>query len=223
VAHESAANFIAVKGPELLDKYVGESERAVRTLFARAAASAPCIVFFDEIDALCPRRGGAIGSSTSDSSGSSGVSERVVNQLLTEIDGLESRGQVYVVAATNRPELVDPAMLRPGRIDKLLFVPLPTPEERAGILSALTKKVKLAEDVKLSTIANDARANGCSGADLSALVRDAGLTALQDGEPALCAANFDSALDRLRPSVSPADAEAYLQMSTRMRGGKSSR
>lgn len=104
-AHESGVNFISVKGPELLDKYVGESERAVRQVFERARSSSPCIVFFDELDSLCPKRG-------SDSSGG-GVSERVVNQLLTEMDGLESRSSVFVVAATNRPELIDPAMLRP--------------------------------------------------------------------------------------------------------------
>jgi ribosome biogenesis ATPase len=108
IAHESGANFISVKGPELLDKYVGESERAVRQVFERARASNPCIVFFDELDSLCPRRG-------ADGGGGGGVSERVVNQLLTELDGLEGRKSVFVVAATNRPELIDPAMLRPGR------------------------------------------------------------------------------------------------------------
>ena len=105
IANESGANFISVKGPELLDKYVGESERAVRQVFERARASAPCIVFFDELDSLCPRRG--------TDSGGGGVSERVVNQLLTEMDGLESRRSVFVIAATNRPELIDPAMMRP--------------------------------------------------------------------------------------------------------------
>ena len=106
IANESGANFISVKGPELLDKYVGESERAVRRVFERARSSSPCIVFFDELDSLCPKRG-------SDSAGGGGVSERVVNQLLTEMDGLESRRSVFVIAATNRPELIDPAMMRP--------------------------------------------------------------------------------------------------------------
>lgn len=136
IANESGANFISVKGPELLDKYVGESERAVRQVFERARASNPCIVFFDELDSLCPRRG-------ADGGGGGGVSERVVNQLLTELDGLEGRKSVFVVAATNRPELIDPAMLRPGRLDKLLYVPLPTREERGGILEALAKGVEL--------------------------------------------------------------------------------
>jgi ribosome biogenesis ATPase len=122
IANESRANFISIKGPELLDKYVGESERAVRQVFDRARASSPCIVFFDELDALCPRRGL--------SEGGNGVSERVVNQLLTEMDGLEARKNVVVIAATNRPDIIDPAMLRPGRLDKLLYVPLPTPSDR---------------------------------------------------------------------------------------------
>jgi ribosome biogenesis ATPase len=105
IANESGANFISVKGPELLDKYVGESERSVRLVFERARASAPCVVFFDELDSLCPKRGG--------DGGGGGVSERVVNQLLTEMDGLESRRSVFVIGATNRPELIDPAMMRP--------------------------------------------------------------------------------------------------------------
>jgi len=108
IAAESGTNFISVKGPELLDKYVGESERAVRRVFERARASSPCVVFFDELDSLCPKRG-----SDSSSGGGSGVSERVVNQLLTEMDGLDSRRSVFVIAATNRPELIDPAMMRP--------------------------------------------------------------------------------------------------------------
>ncbi len=115
IAKESGANFISVKGPELLDKYVGESERAVRVVFERARTSSPCIIFFDELDSLCPKRGSDGGS------GGGGVSERVVNQLLTEMDGLDSRRSVFVIAATNRPELIDPAMLRPGRLDKLLY------------------------------------------------------------------------------------------------------
>jgi ribosome biogenesis ATPase len=126
IAAETAANFISVKGPELLDKYVGESERAVRALFARARASAPCVVFFDELDALAPRRGagGADG-------GGGGVSERVVNQLLTEMDGLDARRDVFVLAATNRPDIIDPAMLRPGRLEKLVYVPRPAPANRS--------------------------------------------------------------------------------------------
>lgn len=124
VSNESKANFISIKGPELLNKYVGESEKAVRQLFKRARASAPCIIFFDELDSLCPKRGSENNSS----------SERVVNQLLTEMDGLDERRDVFVIAATNRPDIIDPAMLRPGRLDKLLYVPLPTAEDRLQIL-----------------------------------------------------------------------------------------
>jgi len=173
IANESGANFISVKGPELLDKYVGESERAVRVVFERARSSSPCIIFFDELDSLCPKRGG--------DSGGGGVSERVVNQLLTEMDGLDSRRSVFVIAATNRPELIDPAMLRPGRLDKLLYVPLPSPTDRYSILCALSKKVKLGPDVDLHAIAHNPHTEGFSGADCAALLREAGLAVLRDG------------------------------------------
>ncbi|KAG8123317.1 putative Nuclear valosin-containing protein, partial [Naja naja] len=129
VANESGLNFISVKGPELLNMYVGESERAVRQVFQRARNSAPCVIFFDEVDALCPRR----------SDRESGASVRVVNQLLTEMDGLESRRQVFIMAATNRPDIIDPAILRPGRLDKTLYVGLPPPSDRLAILKTITK------------------------------------------------------------------------------------
>lgn len=224
LATESNANFIAVKGPELLDKYVGESERAVRGLFSRARASAPCIVFFDEVDALCPARSshGRLGASQ-DGAGNSAVTDRIVNQLLTELDGLDARGQVYVVAATNRPELLDKALLRPGRVDKLLYVPLPDATDRAAILRALTHKVRLDARVDLDSLACDDRAHGFSGADLAALVREAGLAALDDGDQAaLRHQDFDSALDRLAPSVSATDAQAYADLATRMTPSRSS-
>jgi ribosome biogenesis ATPase len=128
VANESRANFIAVNGPELLNKYVGESEKAIRQLFQRARDSAPCIIFFDEIDSLCARRGTE-----------NAATERVVNQLLTELNGLEDRKQVFVIAATNRADIIDPAILRPGRLDKLLFIPLPDKTDRLSILQTLMK------------------------------------------------------------------------------------
>jgi ribosome biogenesis ATPase len=218
VAAAASANFISVKGPELLDKYVGESERAVRNLFERARASAPCIILFDEIDALAPRRGGGpLGVSTGTSSDSSGVSDRVVNQLLTELDGLEERGRVYVVAATNRPELVDPAVLRPGRVDKLLYVPLPAADDRVAILKAAARRATLAADVDLDDIGRDARAEGFSGADLAAVVRDAGLAALDAGAAALSQMHFLGALERVAPSVSREDAAAYVAADERLR------
>ncbi|XP_048968447.1 nuclear valosin-containing protein-like isoform X4 [Canis lupus dingo] len=135
VANESGLNFISVKGPELLNMYVGESERAVRQVFQRARSSAPCVIFFDEVDALCPRR----------SDRETGASVRVVNQLLTEMDGLEARQQVFIMAATNRPDIIDPAILRPGRLDKTLFVGLPPPADRLAILKTITKREREAE------------------------------------------------------------------------------
>ncbi len=236
IAHESGANFISVKGPELLDKYVGESERAVRQVFERARSSSPCIVFFDELDSLCPKRG-------SDSSGG-GVSERVVNQLLTEMDGLDSRRSVFVIAATNRPELIDPAMLRPGRLDKLLYVPLPKPADRAAILKALAKKVKLGADVDLDAIALSHRAEGYSGADCAALLREAGLAVLREvalvergfrkgndtsesgdkAEPAplqITMDNFNYAFNHVMPSVSRKDQAKYDRIRDRMARARS--
>ena len=168
-ANEASANFISIKGPELLNKYVGESERAVRVLFARARAASPCVLFFDELDSLAPRRGGE----------GNQASERVVNQLLTEMDGLESRSATFVVAATNRPDMIDPAMLRPGRLDKLLYVPLPPPDGRAAILATLTRKTPLAPEVDVAAIAASARCGGFSGADLASLVREACVAALK--------------------------------------------
>lgn len=235
IAHESGANFISVKGPELLDKYVGESERSVRVVFERARSSSPCIIFFDELDSLCPKRG-------SDGGGGGGVSERVVNQLLTEMDGLDSRRSVFVIAATNRPELIDSAMLRPGRLDKLLYVSLPTPKDRLSILQALSKNVNLAADVDLECIANDPHADGFSGADCAALLREAGLAVLRDGvlnrasignndvagskdtkcehkqppQLQITAHHFKYAFDHVLPSVSKKDQARYDRLRERM-------
>jgi ribosome biogenesis ATPase len=222
IASESGANFISVKGPELLDKYVGESERAVRLVFERARASSPCIVFFDELDSLVPRRG-------SDGGGGGGVSERVVNQLLTEMDGLESRRSVFVIAATNRPELIDPAMMRPGRLDKLLYVPLPSPEDRASILKALAVNVQIDKFVDLDSIGKSPRAEGYSGADCAALLREAGLAVLKEDAAAHAAGrsddsirleissrHFGEAFRSVMPSVSKKDQARYDRLRDRM-------
>jgi ribosome biogenesis ATPase len=221
IANESGANFISIKGPELLDKYVGESERAVRQVFTRARASAPCIIFFDELDALCPKRGMGGGG---EGGGGSGVSERVVNQLLTEMDGLEGRRHVFVIAATNRPELIDPAMLRPGRLDKLLYVPLPGPEDRASILQAVCRGVAIdREEVDLDEVGRDGRAEGYSGADMAALVHEAGINVLREGREGgrereggrklmIGRRHFEAAFGRVPPSVSARDQERYLAM-----------
>ncbi|KAI8619370.1 P-loop containing nucleoside triphosphate hydrolase protein [Chytriomyces sp. MP71] len=170
VASESCCNFISVKGPELLNKFVGESERGVRTVFSRAASSAPCVIFFDELDALCPAR-----SNDSESQSSS----RLVNTLLTEMDGMTTRAQVYIIAATNRPDMIDPAMLRPGRLDKTLYVDLPDAGERWEILKTIARKTPVHDSVCLKTVAADARCEGYSGADLAALVREAAVAALR--------------------------------------------
>ncbi|OUM68902.1 hypothetical protein PIROE2DRAFT_68639 [Piromyces sp. E2] len=170
VANESHSNFISVKGPELLNKYVGESERAIRQVFSRARASSPCVIFFDELDAICPKR-----SNDTDSTSSA----RLVNTLLTEMDGLDNRKQVFVIAATNRPELIDSAMVRPGRLDRMLYVDLPTAPERLDILKTITKKTPLDSTIDLEKIANDPRCEGFSGADLASLVREASVTALR--------------------------------------------
>ncbi|KAJ2878818.1 Ribosome biogenesis ATPase rix7, partial [Coemansia asiatica] len=220
IANESHTNFISVKGGELMSKYVGDSERAVRQVFARARASSPCVIFFDELDALCSRRSGEQNEATA----------RVVNTLLTEIDGMEARKRVYIIAATNRPDIIDPAMLRPGRLDKLLYVELPTVAERADILRTLTKKTPLASDVDLAAVAADTRCQGFSGADLAGLIREASVAALrsvfyreeQSGSASDCPPSaassrqiqvtrehFQTALQRTSPSVSAADMRRY--------------
>lgn len=217
VANESHSNFISVKGPELLNKYVGESERAVRQVFERAAASAPCVIFFDEIDALCPRR--------AQDSGSDSSSSRIVNQLLTEMDGLEGRRQVYILAATNRPDILDPALTRPGRLDKALYVRLPSPEERAEILKTCGRRTPWHPEINLVQISKDSRAEGFSGADLAALVREASLAAIRSlisaqhtndlnalalqGPPLVTMDHVDFAFSRVQRSVSVADEKVY--------------
>ncbi|XP_046535332.1 nuclear valosin-containing protein-like isoform X1 [Equus quagga] len=213
VANESGLNFISVKGPELLNMYVGESERAVRQVFQRAKNSAPCVIFFDEVDALCPRR----------SDRETGASVRVVNQLLTEMDGLETRQQVFIMAATNRPDIIDPAILRPGRLDKTLFVGLPPPADRLAILKTITKngtKPPLDTDVNLEQIARDFRCDRYSGADLSALVREASLCALRQemarqrggsekGELKISQKHFEEAFEKVKSSISRKDQAMY--------------
>lgn len=224
VASESGANFISVKGPELLSRYVGDSELAVRQVFARARASAPSVIFFDELDALAPRRGGG-------ASGDSRASERVVNMLLTEMDGFAGRHEVFLVAATNRPDIIDSAMLRPGRLDKLLYVPLPSADGRVSILRKLSKSVALAPDVDLAAAARDPRCEGLSGADLGALLRAACECAVRDAmkqedsgnsvtNPAVQSHHLEYALANVTPSVSVKDAKVYANMERRLRASR---
>ena len=169
LANQCEASFISIKGPELLSKWVGESEKGVREVFRRAKQAAPCIVFFDEIDALAPRRGG-------ESDGH--VGDRVIAQLLTEMDGVEGREGVIVVAATNRPELVDPALLRPGRFDMVVELAYPNEEERRAIFAIHTKGRPLAPDITMEELAR--LTEGRSGADIEAICRRAGLLALRE-------------------------------------------
>ncbi|XP_036826865.1 peroxisome biogenesis factor 1 [Oncorhynchus mykiss] len=166
VAKESGMNFISIKGPELLSKYIGASEQAIRDVFQRAQAAKPCILFFDEFDSLAPRRG----------HDNTGVTDRVVNQLLTQLDGVEGLQGVYVLAATSRPDLIDPALLRPGRLDKSLYCPPPDQEARVEILRALSHSVPLSDDVDLEQMAG--ATDTFTGADLKALLYNAQLEAI---------------------------------------------
>lgn len=207
VASASGRNFVTVTGPELHSKYVGESEKAVRALFARAAASAPSVIFLDELDGLVGRR------TASDPGGGPSASDRVLTQLLGEMDGLASDSKnVCVVAATNRPDLVDPALLRPGRFDRALYVPPPTEwEDRAAILARAARKTPLAPDVDLKTLAMGTA--GYTGADLQAYVREAAVCALEEDleSSQVCARHFAAAAERVPPSppVSAETAAAY--------------
>ena len=169
-ANESEANFISIKGPELISKWVGESEKGVREVFRKARQAAPCIIFFDEIDAIAPRRGGDIGDSH--------VTERLISQLLTELDGLEVLTNVIVIAATNRPDIIDAALLRPGRFDRLLYVPSPDRESRVQIIKIHTKKKPLAEDVDIQKLAD--LTDRYTGADISSLSSAAVMLALRE-------------------------------------------
>ncbi|GAA3460097.1 AAA family ATPase [Saccharothrix longispora] len=188
-------NVLSVKGAELMDKFVGESERAVRELFRRAAEAAPALVFLDEVDALAPRRG---------QSSDSGVADRVVAALLTELDGVEPLRDVIVLGATNRPELIDPALLRPGRLERLVYVPPPDGEARAEILRASSRNTPLADDVDLAALAEELE--GYSAADCAALVREAALTAMRESLEAaeVTAAHLATARAAVRPSLDPA-------------------
>ena len=221
IANEAGINFISVKGPELLNMYVGESERAVRSVFLRAKNSRPCVIFFDEVDSLAPKR----------SSGSSdgGSSSRVVNQLLTELDGVEGREGVWIMAATNRPDILDPAVLRPGRLDKILYVGFPAAQDRVEILRAITKdgsRPRLGPGVSLDQLGSDARCEGFSGADVGNLVRQASMLALRDvlrggdksADIEVQSEHFERAFSSVRPSVAGRDRDRYQAMSKKYGG-----
>ncbi|KAE8329102.1 P-loop containing nucleoside triphosphate hydrolase protein [Aspergillus sergii] len=170
VAGECGLNFISVKGPEILNKYIGASEKSVRDLFERAQAARPCVLFFDEFDSIAPKRG----------HDSTGVTDRVVNQLLTQMDGAEGLSGVYVLAATSRPDLIDPALLRPGRLDKSLLCDMPNHTDRADIIKAVSSKLVMSDEVAARLDEVAARTEGFSGADLQAVVYNAHLEAVHD-------------------------------------------
>jgi len=200
VAKESEANFINVKGPSLLSMWVGESEKGIRKVFERARQVAPCIIFFDEIDALAGKRGVEMGTK---------VTERVLNQLLAEVDGLEDLKEVTIIGATNRPDMLDPAILRPGRFDRILLVDVPDKESRKTILEIHMKNTPLDKSVKIDVLIN--KTEGFVGADLESLVREAALNALRrDMKSAFVTMqDFDEALMRVKPSVSEETAKRY--------------
>ena len=169
VATESEANFIAVKGPEFLNKWVGESEKAVRETFRKARQASPCVIFMDEIDSITPQRG---------TGSDSNVTERVISQMLTEMDGLEALNNVVVIAATNRPDIMDPALLRPGRFDKSIYIGPPDKESREKIFKIHTANKPMDDDVDIGVLAE--KTDGCTGADISAICNEAVMNAVRN-------------------------------------------
>ncbi|WP_135667710.1 CDC48 family AAA ATPase [Halorhabdus rudnickae] len=219
VANEAQSNFISVKGPELLNKYVGESEKGVREVFSKARENAPTVVFFDEIDSIAGERGANMGDS--------GVGERVVSQLLTELDGLEDLEDVVVIATTNRPDLIDAALLRPGRLDRHIHVPVPDEEARRKILEVHTRDKPLAESVDLDDLAR--RTDGYVGADLEAVAREAAMAATREfinsvdpeevddsvGNVLIDESHFEAAFEEVGPSVDEETREQYEEIEQR--------
>ncbi|MHA1125519.1 MAG: CDC48 family AAA ATPase [Candidatus Heimdallarchaeota archaeon] len=201
VATESEVNFISIKGPALLSKWVGESEKAVREIFRKAKMSAPTIVFFDEIDSLAPKRGSGFGDS--------GTTERVISQLLTEIDGLEMIKHVIIIAATNRPDIVDSALLRPGRFDRFVLIPPPGLKAREKILEIFTKNMPIADDVKIKELAK--LIEGYSGADVESLCREAAMLSLRDdmNSQIVNLKHFKAALKKVQASITPEMMKYY--------------
>ena len=203
VAHESESNFILVKGPELLNMWVGESEKGIREIFKKARQVAPCVIFFDEVDAIAARRGMSQGNN---------VTERMVNTMLTEMDGLEELNDVVVVAATNRPDILDPALLRPGRFDKILLTPLPQEKARTDIFKIHTKNMPLAKDVNFKRLVEVTP--NFNGSDIEALCREAAMNALRTSfkSKEVTMNDFEEALKKVRPSVRNEDMKKYIEI-----------
>ncbi|WP_445475103.1 CDC48 family AAA ATPase [Methanococcoides methylutens] len=213
IANESEANFISIKGPELLSKYVGESEKAVRETFRKAKQASPTVIFFDELDSMVPKRGMGVDSQ---------VTERVVSQILTEIDGIEEMKDIVVVAATNRPDMIDPALLRPGRFDRLIYVKAPEREERIKIFNIHLAGKPLSDEIIISELAD--MSEGYVGADIEAICREAAMMALRESikpkmtkdevyeaasEIVLQRSHFKKAISRVRPSTSVNEMKMY--------------
>lgn len=211
VATESEANFISIKGPEVFSKWVGESEKAIREVFRKGRSAAPSIIFFDEIDAIAPRRGMGYADS--------GATERVISQLLTELDGIESLENVVVIGATNRPDIVDPAIPRPGRFDRLIFVPAPDTKTIRQIVKIHTSKMPLSPDVDLDVLARSAA--GYSGADIESICREAAMNALRiDTESKeVTLIDFKDAMARIKPSITQ-DMNTWYQGFTKRVSGE---
>ncbi len=209
VATESEANFISIKGPEIFSKWVGESEKAIREVFRKGRTAAPAIIFFDELDSLVPRRG--LGYSDS------GASERVISQLLTELDGIESLQNVVVIGATNRPDILDPAVLRPGRFDRLIYVPAPDHRALKEIFKIHIRNMPLSKDVDLDQVAH--MAAGYSGADVEALCREAAMNALREDADAdeVTLRDFKQAMEKVKPSITSDMDTWYQNFSKRFR------
>jgi transitional endoplasmic reticulum ATPase len=208
VAATSEANFISIKGPELISKWVGESEKGVREVFRKARQAAPCVVFFDELDAIAPRRGGFEGDSH--------VTERVISQMLTELDGLEDLKGVVVIGATNRPDIIDEALLRPGRFDRILEVPAPDKEARKQIFQIHTKKKPLNSSVDLNRLVD--MTEGMTGADIAAIVNAAAMSAIKEhvgrkenSKLEISMRNFETALEKVKRKDSTRNKTRDLQ------------
>jgi transitional endoplasmic reticulum ATPase len=214
VANESKANFMSIKGPEVYSKWVGESEKAVREIFKKAKQSAPSIVFLDELDSIAPRRGSYEGSR---------VTETVVNQLLTSMDGLETMENVVVVGATNRPDILDPSLLRAGRFDRLILVGSPDAEARLEIYKIHTKNMAFSKDVNIEELAN--LSEGYVGADIESVCREAAMNALGENinTKKVNRSHFIKALETVRPSVTKQMIEYYQKIAEELSSGISKR
>jgi len=233
IANECKANFISVKGPELLTMWFGESEANVRDLFDKARQASPCVIFFDEMDSIAKARGSGGG-------GASEAGDRVINQILTEIDGVGARKNVFIIGATNRPDILDPAVMRPGRLDQLIYIPLPDYDSRLSIFKANLRKSPLGSDVDLHDLTN--RTDGFSGADITEVCQRAcklairrEIAAQQEAEAAaeaagkplpepdlsgvLDAATFAEAMKVARKSVSKSELAKYLSFKKDLSGG----